>query len=389
MMPLLPSLRTAGLCLVLWMSMAVLRAQDPLFSQFFNTPLHLNPAYVGSDGGVTFTAVHRRQWNNIPGGFNTTYASFDSFEPCLPGAIGLSVWRDAEGEGILTTTAANLYVGFVARIESRKVVQNIRLALSPYYMEKRIDWDRLVFSDQLDDRFGQVNATAFQPNDQLPIRFGGANFGFIHRLDFKRRGGEDVQLAYGLGLHNLLNFSLRTGPVESLQGLDTGLPLRWTAHASLYLPFLSVGSSQLNRFRVVPEVRVEGQGGLHATTMGVYGLYQGGAIGLFYHNQHPAAGFSNTDALIAYLGFGFDLDQRQALEIGLSYDLNIGGLRSLSGGVFELNLRYYLQSGGLLCGLFADGRLGSGGYRRRGTVQCPRVGRAHHRRWNNIWYRNN
>ncbi|RME98122.1 MAG: type IX secretion system membrane protein PorP/SprF [Bacteroidetes bacterium] len=363
-------------------------AQDPQFSQFFNTPLHINPAYVGANGGITATATYRHQWNQIPGGFNTTYLSVDSFEPCLPGAFGLSVWQDAEGEGILTTTAAQMYFGFVARADTRKTVNNFRFALSPYWMQKEIDWDRLVFSDQLDPRFGNINATAFQPNANLPVRFAGLNFGFVHRLDIRRKGGEDIQLDYGLGLHNLLNVSLDAGPIESLQGLDTGIPLRWSAHASVYLPFLSVGNGQINRFRVVPQVRAEGQGGITSVSFGAYGLYQGGAIGLFYHNQHPLAGFTHTDALIAYVGLGFDVNKNQAVELGLSYNLNMGGLRTQAGGVFELNLRYYLQGNSMLCGIFAKGNLKRGGRGRKGPIQCPPVGRSHHRRWNNIWYRN-
>jgi type IX secretion system PorP/SprF family membrane protein len=389
MSPTPRGLLLVGLLLYLaWWSAPAAYAQDPQFSQFFNAPLHMNPAFVGSNGGITATAVYRHQWNQIPGGFNTSYLSVDSFEPCLPGAFGMSVWRDAEGEGILTTTAAQLYFGFVARAESRKTVHNFRLALSPYWMEKRIDWDRLVFSDQLDPRFGNVNATAFQRNANLPVRFAGLNFGFMHRLDIRRRGSEDIQLAYGVGLHNLLNVSLDSGPVESLQGLDTGIPLRWSAHASLYLPFLSVGEGQINRFRVVPQLRAEGQGGISSVTLGAYGLYQGGAIGLFYHNQHPLAGFANTDALIAYVGLGFDLNKSQAVELGMSYNLNVGGLRTQAGGVFELNLRYYLQSSSILCGLFAKGKAESNGRRRKGPIQCPPVGRSHHRRWNNIWYQN-
>ncbi|MGH1434020.1 MAG: PorP/SprF family type IX secretion system membrane protein [Lewinella sp.] len=380
---------TVATCWLLFQSPS-LRAQDFIFSQFFNTPLHLNPAYVGINGGLTGTATYRRQWNQIPNGFNSFYASVESFEPCLPGAIGLSFARDIEGEGLLTTTAAKLQLGFVARIEGRRSVHNFRLGISPYWMEKRIDWDRLVFSDQLDPRFGNVNATAFDPGSRVPVQFAGVDFGFIHRVDIRKRGKEDLQFDYGIALNNLLNVSFNTGPIESLQGLDTPLPLRWTAHGSLYLPFLSVGNGQINRFRLVPQFRLEGQGGINATTLGLTGLYQGGSLGLFYHNSHPFAGFQNTDALIAYLGLAFDLDKRQALEIGLSYDINIGGLRSASGGVVEVNIRYYLQSGGLFCSVLSPGGAGKGrpgGRSRKGSVQCPPVGRSHHRRWNNSWYR--
>lgn len=382
------NLQGMGWVALLWLSyLAPLQAQDPIFSQFFNTPLHVNPAYVGINGGLSMTFAHRQQWKEIPGGFNTTYAAIETYEPCLPGAIGLSVFRDVEGAGGLSTTTANAYFGFIGRVDTKKADHNFRLAISPYWTEKRIDLTKLVFSDQLDARFGAINSSAFRPENYTPAQFGGVNFGFIHRLDIRNKSKEDIQIDYGIGLNNLLNFSLNTGPVESLQGLATGLPLRWTAHASIYVPYLSIGDGSINRFRIIPQFRLEGQGGLHAFTFGASGTYQGGTIGFFYHNRDPLAGFANTDALITYVGIGMDLDKRQALEIGLSYDLNIGGLRSLAGGVFELNLRYFIQSSGPLCNLLGIGKRGTGGRGKRRGVQCPPVGRSQHRRWNNIWYR--
>ena len=86
----------------------------------------------------------------------------------------------------------------------------------------------------------------------------------------------------------------------------------------------------------------------------------------------------------------FALDKLKVLEIVVSYDINIGGLRSASGGVMEVNIRYYLQSGGLFCSVLSPGGAGKGrpgGRSRKGSVQCPPVGRSHHRRWNNSWYR--
>lgn len=389
MVRLFHRLRTAALVVACWLLLTLpsVSGQDFIFSQFFNAPMHLNPAYVGMNGGLSGTATYRRQWNQIPEGFNSLYVAVDNFEPCLPGAFGLSIARDVEGEGLLMTTAAKIQMGFVARVDARRAVHNFRFGISPFWMEKRIDWDRLVFSDQLDSRFGNINPTAFDPGSMLAAQFGGVDFGFIHRMDIRKKGKEDIQIDYGIALNNLLNFSLNTGPIESLQGLETGIPLRWTAHGSVYLPMLSVGNGQINRFRLIPQFRVEGQGGISASTVGLTGLYEGGSIGLFYHNSHPFAGFRNTDALIAYLGIGLDLNKTQALEIGLSYDMNVGGLRSSSGGVMELNIRYYIQNNGVFCGILSPGNKSRSGRSRKGSVQCPPVGRSHHRRWNNSWYR--
>ena len=54
------------------------KAQDPHFSQFFASPLTLNPAFTGKfDGSWRLAANHRDQWPSIPKAYVTTSASFD------------------------------------------------------------------------------------------------------------------------------------------------------------------------------------------------------------------------------------------------------------------------------------------------------------------------
>ena len=55
-----------------------LRAQDPHFSQFFSSPLTLNPAYTGKfDGNFRVAGNYRNQWPTINNAFTTATASFD------------------------------------------------------------------------------------------------------------------------------------------------------------------------------------------------------------------------------------------------------------------------------------------------------------------------
>ena len=55
-----------------------LKAQDPHFSQFFASPLTLNPAFTGKfDGEWRLAANHRDQWPSIPKAYVTTSASVD------------------------------------------------------------------------------------------------------------------------------------------------------------------------------------------------------------------------------------------------------------------------------------------------------------------------
>ena len=70
--------------LSIWSLLAVcllcsdVRAQDPHFSQFFSSPLTLNPALTGLfDGDFRVAGNYRTQWPTINNAFKTGTASFD------------------------------------------------------------------------------------------------------------------------------------------------------------------------------------------------------------------------------------------------------------------------------------------------------------------------
>src|SRR5678810_1107516 len=61
-------------------------AQDPHFSQFFSSPLTLNPAFTGKfNGQVRAAANYRNQWPTINRAYETGTASVDF--PILGGHI--------------------------------------------------------------------------------------------------------------------------------------------------------------------------------------------------------------------------------------------------------------------------------------------------------------
>src|SRR5215471_19039498 len=54
------------------------RAQDPHFSQFFSSPLTLNPAFTGKfDGNVRVAGNYRDQWPTINQAYRTATVSVD------------------------------------------------------------------------------------------------------------------------------------------------------------------------------------------------------------------------------------------------------------------------------------------------------------------------
>jgi hypothetical protein len=60
------------------LSIAVLRAQDIHFSQFYVSPLLQNPANAGYfNCNYRFTAIYRSQWNSITVPYKTFAGSYD------------------------------------------------------------------------------------------------------------------------------------------------------------------------------------------------------------------------------------------------------------------------------------------------------------------------
>ena len=95
-------------CICALLATQYVLAQDPHFSQFFASPLTLNPAFTGKFSGTwRLAANHRDQWPSIPKAYVTTSASIDF--PILKSKIpdndvfgvGLSGLTDASANNIL------------------------------------------------------------------------------------------------------------------------------------------------------------------------------------------------------------------------------------------------------------------------------------------------
>src|ERR1043165_526077 len=85
-------------------------AQDPNFSQFFASPLTLNPALTGKfDGVYRVAGNYRNQWPTINNAFTTATASVDFgiMKNRLPDVdqfgIGIMGFTDRAGNGVLVS----------------------------------------------------------------------------------------------------------------------------------------------------------------------------------------------------------------------------------------------------------------------------------------------
>jgi len=261
-----------------------LKAQDPVFSQFYAAPLQLNPAFAGNTYAPFVTLNYRSQWSGFAdfGTYNTYAASFSQFVEGLNSGIGLMVQADDAGNGIYQTTRVSGFYSYKIAISKDL---SLKFGIEGTLAQSRLDWNQLVFGDQIDVT-GAVDATsAEQQPDLLNINYGDISTGL---------------LIYNPYFYGGLAIKHINRPDESILGINgntsSGLPVRLTIH----------GGTQIDAY------------------LGFGSFFAGG---WFRYSS------SNPDAAIGLVGF-----QKDAFKFGYSYDFTVSGLIGNSGGTHEFSM---------------------------------------------------
>jgi len=291
-------------------------AQDAEFSQYFANPLNLNPALAGNKMCPRITFNYRNQWPSIANGFITYTASYDMYMEKLHGGIGFSFMNDRAGQAYRSTAFSGIY-NYGLNISSKV---EINAAMQVTYQQNTLDWDKLVFADQIDTRQGVIiPETAEDKPDRLSKGFPDFSTGITV--------GYDKSMYWGVAVHHL------SQPDISFYG-KSALDIKITAHwgALFDLQKESSEGNTEHQTSLSPNILYQQQGKFHQLNMGCYLNKYPFTGGVWYRNN-----FENSDAIIAMLGLSF-LD----FKIGYSYDYSISRLAKVSGGSHELSLAWQL-----------------------------------------------
>lgn len=301
---------------------AVLHAQDPMFSQFYSTPLVLNPAFAGTTYAPRISASYRNEWPTIADNGNTAYStyavSYEQFVPALNSGFGLLVLADNAGGGLIKTT--DFSAAYAYRIDVNDEF-HIKLGINAGFRQSNVAWDKLVFLDQLDPVTGAVDPLG-NPNPSNEIRPEELN-----KTIFDVGTG---LLAYGSQFYGGISLQHLTTPDEGFlnvnTGLTNGLPLRLSLHGGAQF-IVKEGNKRQPASFISPNILFLKQGDQGQVNLGAY--Y---SMGLVFAGGWYRHAFSNSDAIIALVGFQYDI-----FKIGYSYDYTVSAL-SPSGGSHEISL---------------------------------------------------
>ena len=119
--------------------------QDPQFTQYFDNFLHVNPAYAGSSGMLSATAIHREQWVGFAGNLRSTTMSLHT--PLNYRSVGLGLTAVNDMIGPIHQTA--VYADFSYTL---KLGKTARLALGLKGGVNMLNFNTSKWDDvQLDD----------------------------------------------------------------------------------------------------------------------------------------------------------------------------------------------------------------------------------------------
>lgn len=301
-----------------------LKAQDPVFSQFYNAPLHLNPAFAGTSVAPLFSINYRNEWPLIPQAYTTYAASYGQFFPEVNSGFGINLMSDNAGAGILKTNTIGAIYSY--KIYLQKDLQ-IKFGIEAAATQSRLDWDKLIFFDQLDPtqntgRGGTLPVSA----DMRP-----ANTSNIF-----------VDFSIGMLLYNSKYFGgftikhLNTpddGFLGQNQNVYSGLPMRFTLQFGSQINLASSNKGGVSAF-LSPNIMLTKQSDLVQLNLGTLIGYNTVQLGVWYRHT-----LSNPDALIASIGARKDL-----FRISYSYDYTISSLAvQNSGGSHEIGVLINLE----------------------------------------------
>lgn len=303
----------------------LVKAQDPHFSQFFASPLTLNPAFTGKfDGQWRVAANHRDQWPSIPKAYVTTSASIDFaiLKNKIPEGdvfgIGISGLSDQSADAALKLNYGSLSLSYHKALDEDGY-NTIGGGFQATYSSAILDFTKLTFEDQLTQN-GFTGSTAENLNNGSNQNYFDLNAGIL----------------YSGSTNGINNYYLGTSIYHinkpSLSFIDKtwNLSSRMTVHGGGSFPIgnnLSVFTSAIFQFQNKATETVLG-GAL--------------AANLTQDDNDPVSVYFGSwlrigDAIIPYIGVEIN-----GLRIGASYDINTSSLKAAtsSRGGSEFSLIY-------------------------------------------------
>jgi type IX secretion system PorP/SprF family membrane protein len=334
---------TVYVLLILALPLAVVKGQDPLFSQFFAIPNALNPGLSGAfDGKYRVSGVYRDQWRSV---MEEPFSSFGlgldlRFDMDSKGFnkdfFGVSLGFQTDKSGFIEYSLNQMWLG-AAFHKSVGKNQFLGGGFNLGMNQRNINYSRINFQDQ----FNGIDGYTLPTLENLPennFAHGDLSIGINYLNSFNKRLSYNI----GLAVHHVLGMENSFFKLDSRTEINNvansyKLPARFTAYLGM-----NIQAAEL--LDVQPRALISSQGSTLNVILGTnfkFGFLNSDNSTFTmgpYLRMAAGANTWSSDMLGMLVGYGYE-----NMFIGMSYDFSINTLSRFgrSRGSFELSISYF------------------------------------------------
>ena len=288
------------------------KAQDPSFSQFFSSPLNINPSLTANiNADWRAIANFRDQWISPASPYATGTISYDAkmFQKKFPGAeegnifgLGGMLMYDKAMSGVVKSTYASLNMSYRVKLIDGETKHRLGAGFGAIYGHRRIDFGGIDFEEQF---------TGYGFNTNLPT-------GESSLSSMKPYFSVSTGLLYSITSANS-NFDIGVSAFHVNKPKQTFLK-----DDNQYLPMRKVIHANFETF--LSQSVVLSTNAIYQSQEAANYFSVGGALGYYLPQNedfllNAGVWYWSKNAIIPYIGIAY-----KDYQFGLSYDVTISKL---------------------------------------------------------------
>ena len=317
--------------------------QDQHFTQFYASPLSLNPALAGAfDGKYRVSFIYRDQWRNVLDNPYLTYSTaidlrfgVDWFGPKAQDALGIGMifYSDKNSGTDFSTNQINVAATYHKSLGARKE-QYLSLGFQAGIAQRNISYENLTFNDQFNGADGYTGDT----REIFPEN----NFSFADYavgLNYSYTPRRKTAIFAGAAMHHILEpqVGFYYDPDEEPPSNEHNLHRKYSAYLSFQIPIAE-------KVQLLPRALFYSQGphfALNAGTNFRFLINENNGVALHIGSWVRPVRYEDEsmqlDAVIGMVGIEYN-----SFLLGVSYDATLNQLNlARSGqGAIEISIAY-------------------------------------------------
>jgi type IX secretion system PorP/SprF family membrane protein len=315
------------LTIVLVVQATMVLGQDPSFSQFFSSPLNINPALTARINAKWRVISNiRDQWIGPASPYASATISYDTralekqmSENTVFGVGGMLMYNSSM-RGIHKASFASLNLSYNVLLSEGDFEHRIGIGIGGIYGNKSVDFSRLYFANQFMGTGFDQNLPHGEPALANMKPYLSSSAGFLYSIT-------GTQSNFDIGA---AAFHLNKPKQTFLEDPFQFIPLRYAIHTNF--------ETYLN------DVFILNTNAIYQRQAATNYFSVGGALGYYLTNEYFGEAdilmnvglwYWSNNALVPYLGFSY-----KEFQVGLSYDITISKLRQATPRpkTFEISL---------------------------------------------------